>query len=115
MAVSTPVRREFCRRLFRVGGATAALRHSFLDTLSDAAIAAQQQGAAISATSHNGASVQFQFFTGWQPADALELIDVARAWADCADVATALALLPDAAVTSFGHDFTLANSTGGAL
>ena len=109
------IRREFCRRLFRVGGATAQLRHSFLDTLSDAAIAAQTAGSAVLSSSANGASVQFQFFAGWQPGDALELIDEARTWADCSDVATALALLPDGAVTSYGHDFTQANATGGAL
>lgn len=98
-----------------MGSASTAARHTILDTFADAAIAAQQRGAAISATSHNGASVQFQFFTGWQPDDALALIDEARTWADCANVADALALLPDAAVTSFGHDFTMANATGGAL
>ena len=115
MAASTPIRREFCRRLFRVGGATAQLRHSFLDTLSDAAIAAQTAGSAVLSSSANGASVQFQFFAGWQPGDALELIDEARTWADCADVATALALLPGGAVTSYGHDFSQAIASGGAL
>lgn len=40
--------------------------------------------------------MQFQFFAGWKPDDALELIDIARDWADCADVNTALALVePD--------------------
>ena len=75
MATSYAVRREFCRRLFRAGGATAELRHAFLDTLSDAAIAAQTAGSAVLSTAKNGASVQFQFFAGWSPADALELID----------------------------------------
>ena len=108
-------RLEFCRRLFRVGGATAQLRHAFLDGLSDSAIQAQQSGSAVSASSANGASVQFQFFAGWTPDDALALIDEARDWADAADVASALALLPDGPVTSYGHDFTTAHATGGAL
>ena len=59
--------------------------------------------------------MQFQFFAGWTPDDALSLIDEARTWADCADVATALALLPGGAVTSYGHDFSQAIASGGAL
>ena len=62
-----------------------------------------------------GASTTFQFFSGWNPSDVLPLIDEARDWADAADVASALALLPDGPVTSYGHDFTMANSSGGAL
>lgn len=115
MGATYAIRREFCRRLFRVGGATAQLRHSFLDTLSDAAIAAQTAGSAVLSSSANGASVQFQFFAGWTPDDALSLIDEARTWADAADVAAALALITDGPVTSYGHDFTNANATGGAL
>lgn len=101
--------------MFRVGGATALLRHAFLDTLSDAATKAAQTGRSVQSTSSNGASTTFQFFTGWQPGDALELIDAAREWADCTDLATALALLPDVPVTSFGSDFTNANANGGCL
>lgn len=115
MGATYATRREFCRRLFRAGGATAALRHTFLDGLSDTAIQAQQTGGSIQSTSANGASVAFQFFDGWSPDVALSLIDEARTWADCADVDTALALLPDGPVTSFGHDFTLSNATGGTL
>ena len=115
MGTTYAVRREFCRRLFRAGGATAELRHVFLDALADAAIAAQTAGSAVLSTSKNGAAVQFQFFAGWAPADALELIDEARDWADAADIAAALALLPDGPATSYGHDFTTANATGGAL
>ena len=115
MGATYAIRREFCRRLFRVGGATAQLRHSFLDGLSDSAIQAQQSGSAVLSSSANGASVQFQFFADWTPDDALSLIDEARAWADAADVAAALALLPDGPVTSYGHDFTNANASGGAL
>ena len=115
MGTTYATRREFCRRLFRVGGATAQLRHAFLDGLSDSAIQAQQTGSAVLSSSANGASVQFQFFAGWTPDDALALIDEARTWADAADVAAALALLPDGPVTSYGHDFTMANSSGGAL
>ena len=105
MGTTYATRREFCRRLFRVGGATAQLRHAFLDGLSDSAIQAQQTGSAISASSANGASVQFQFFTGWAPSDALALIDEARTWADCSDAGTALALVRDD-VTSYRFRFS---------
>lgn len=115
MGITYATRREFCRRLFRVGGATTVLRHSFLDSLADSALAAQASGRAVQATAAAGASTTFQFFSGWQPGDALELIDEARTWADCADVATALALLPGGAVTSYGHDFSQAIASGGAL
>ena len=114
MGATYAIRREFCRRLFRAGGATAELRHAFLDGLSDTAIAAQQSGNAIQSTSANGAAVTFQFFANWQPADVLDLIDEARDRADCADVATALALIGDGPVTSFGHDFS-AMGAGGVL
>ena len=40
MVPTYPIRREFCRRLFRVGGATETLRNAFLDTLADSALAA---------------------------------------------------------------------------
>ena len=114
MATTTATRREFCRRLFRVGGATAALRHAFLDGLSDSAIQAQQTGSAVQSTSANGAQVAFQFFAGWTPDDALSLIDEARTWADAASVTAALDLI-EGPVTSFGHDFSTANGTGGTL
>ena len=93
MGTTYATRREFCRRLFRVGGATAQLRHAFLDGLSDSAIQAQQTGSAVSASSANGASVQFQFFAGWTPDDALALIDEARDWADAATATVALAMI----------------------
>lgn len=105
MATSYAVRREFCRRLFRAGGATAELRHAFLDTLSDSAIAAQTAGSAVLSTSKNGAAVQFQFFAGWAPADALELIDEAREWADAATATVALALI-DPDVREYGFILT---------
>lgn len=91
------------------------MRHSFLDSLADSALAAQASGRAVQATATAGASTTFQFFSGWAPSDVLSLIDEARDWADAADVAAALALLPDGPVTSYGHDFTMANSSGGAL
>lgn len=115
VAPSCAVEREFCRRLFRVGGATALLRHAFLDALADSALAAQVAGSAVSATSTAGTSVDFQFFAGWEPGDVLSVIDHARDWADCATVAAALELIGDAGVTSFGHDFTMSNANGGAL
>lgn len=105
MGTTYATRREFCRRLFRAGGATAELRHSFLDTLADAAIAAQTAGSAVLSTAKNGASVQFQFFAGWTPSDALELIDEARDWADAATVAAALALI-DPDVREYGFILT---------
>ena len=105
MGTTYATRREFCRRLFRVGGATAQLRHAFLDGLSDSAIQAHQAGSAVSASSANGASVQFQFFAGWTPDAALALINEARDWADCADADTALALVRDD-VTSYGFRFS---------
>lgn len=95
MVPSCAVEREFCRRLFRVGGATTQLRHAFLDALADSALASQVAGRAVSATSTAGTSVDFQFFAGWEPADALATIDRARDWAECSDVATALVLIPD--------------------
>lgn len=92
MAASTPTRREFCCRLFRLGGATPAARNAWLDELSDSA-ALQQQGGAIVSTSANGASVSFQLPPKWSPDDAPALIDAARAWAEAADVDAALALI----------------------
>ena len=115
MGIPYATRREFCRRLFRAGGATTVLRHAFLDALSDTALAAQASGRSVQATSAAGASTTFQFFSGWSPAEALALIDEARTWADAADVATALELLPDGPVMSYGHDFTMANASGGVL
>ena len=91
------------------------MRHSFLDSLADSALAAQASGRAVQATAAAGASTTFQFFSGWDPSDVLSLIDEARDWADAADVDAALALLPDGPVTSYGHDFTMANASGGAL
>ena len=114
MAASTPTRRLFCRRLFRLGGATPALRHAWLDELSDSA-ALQQQGGAVVSTSANGASVSFQLPPNWNPDDANALIEDAYTWAEASDIAAALALLPDGPVTSYGHDFTTANASGGAL
>lgn len=105
MAPSCAVEREFCRRLFRVGGATALLRNAFLDALADSALAAQVAGRSVSATSAAGTSVSFQFFSGWEPADAMATIDRARDWADCSDVSTALALIPDD-VGSYGFKVT---------
>ena len=93
MGTTYATRREFCRRLFRINGDTAQLRHAFLDGLSDSAIQAQQTGSAVLSSSANGASVQFQFFAGWAPADALDLIDEAREWADAATATVALALI----------------------
>lgn len=68
------------------------MRQAWLDELSDSA-ALQQQGGAVVSTSANGASVSFQLPSNWSPDDAPALIDEARAWADAADVATALALI----------------------
>lgn len=104
MVPTYPIRREFCRRLFRVGGATEVLRNAFLDALADAALAAQSSGRAVQATSVAGASTTFQFFDGWEPSVALTLIDEARAWAAAADVNAALALIGDD-VTSYGFRF----------
>ena len=97
MGATYATRREFCRRLFRAGGATTQLRHAFLDGLSDSAIQAQQSGSAVLSSSANGASVQFQFFAGWTPDLVLELIDEARDWADAATVTAALALIRESA------------------
>ena len=93
MGITYATRREFCRRLFRVGGATTVLRHSFLDSLADSALAAQASGRAVQATAAAGASTTFQFFSGWAPSDVLSLIDEARDWADAAAVDAALALI----------------------
>jgi hypothetical protein len=86
----TAVKREFCRRLFRAGGGTAGERQAFLDTLSDAAIKAQQDGKSLVATGSGGTSVQFELFLGWKPEALIELIDEARNWAELATVADAL-------------------------
>ena len=114
LAESASVRREYCRRLFRVGGATAALRNAFLDGLSDAAIEAQQSGSAVLSTSKNGAAVQFQYFAGWTPAATLEYVDEARAWAACLTVEAALALI-NRGGSFVLSDFSNANATGGCL
>lgn len=55
--------------------------------------------------------MQFQFFAGWTPDDALALIDEARDWADAADVASALALI-GGPVYSYGFDRTNADFGG---
>jgi phospholipase/lecithinase/hemolysin len=89
----TAVKREFCRRLFRAGGATVGERQAFLDTLSDAAIKAQQDGKSLVATGSGGTSVQFELFLGWKPEALIELIDAARAWADLSTKDDALATI----------------------
>lgn len=104
MAAPTATRREFCRRLFRLGGATPALRQAWLDELSDSA-ALQQQGGAVVSTSANGASVSFQLPANWSPDDAPALIDDARTWAETSDVAAALAMI-GRGVRYFSPDFS---------
>lgn len=97
LVVSLPpnsVQREFCRRLFRAGGASVAERQAFLDVLADAALKAVQDGRrVISTTGTGGVGTTFQLFAGFPPDALLSLIDAARAWADAADVTAALALV----------------------
>jgi hypothetical protein len=99
------VKREFCRRLFRHGGASAETRHSFLDGLSDAALKARQDGKTLVGTASGGTSATFQSFATWRADEVLELIDAARDWADEDDVDDALVLIAPPA-RSYGPDFS---------
>lgn len=90
-----PVQREFCRNLFD-NGANAAARHAYLNTWRTEAIAARMAGTVLTGTGvSGGSSAQFQALAGMTPDDALELIDAARAWADAADVATAISMIAE--------------------
>lgn len=115
MGTTYAIRELFCRQLFDDARSTAELRRAYLKTLREDVVRAFSSGSAVVSTSANGASVGFQFFAGWNPSDAAELISEAYTWANAADEATALALLPSGPVTSYGHDFTLANASGGAM
>jgi hypothetical protein len=100
--VDSTIAGEFCRYLFRVGGATAALRNVFLDGLSEAAISAQMAGSSVLSTSANGASVQLQFVAGWSPVATLKIVEAARVWAAYATVEAALATITPSRRVSYG-------------
>lgn len=104
-------KREFCRRLFRAGGATPTQRASFLDDLADAALEAQTDGKTLTATASGGQSASFMVFSAFAPADVLALIDEARTWAAETTVTAALELIP-VAVRHVGADFS-GLATGG--
>lgn len=86
-------RSEFCRLLFRSGGADAAARHAWLNALYDAAWSQQKDGKTLFSTSYSGVFTQFQVLSGWKPDAIINLVGEARAWADAADVTAALALI----------------------
>ena len=106
--LTASLKREFCRKLYR-SGQTKAARTAWLDAISDEACKQQSSGRSVLSVASAGTSTQFQFFDGWSPADALALVDAARAWVleDTSTVDDALALVP-AGVTSFGHNFSSA-------
>jgi hypothetical protein len=97
-------KREYCRHLFNQG-ATPAQRHSYLDTLRDAALEAQTEGKTLSQTASGGQSASFLVFGAFSPEDTLALVDEARAWADALTLTAALALIPTA-VRHYGRDFS---------
>lgn len=105
MPVSSALRREFCRRLFRTDLVDEAARSALLDSISDAAVAASNDGRAVQATAANGASVAFQFVNGWDPQATVELVDEARGWITAANLADALALI-EGPVREYRQDFT---------
>jgi hypothetical protein len=105
-------KREFCRRLYRVGGATPTQRVSFLDELSDAALEAQTDGKTLTATASGGSSASFMVFQAYAPADVLELVDEARAWAAAASLDAALALIVGP-IRHYGRDFSSLHCGGG--
>lgn len=97
-------KREYCRILFRVGGATPAARNAYLDTLAATALTAQNEGKTITGTASGGTSAQFMVFSAFAPADVLALVDEARAWAAALTLTAALALIPTA-VRHYGARF----------
>jgi hypothetical protein len=101
----TSVRREFCRKIFRSGGADAAARSTYLDGLADIALKTQQSGKTLIGTASGGTSVQYQAFEGWRVDSLIEMLDQARSWILEDDVDAALELI--FAVTSFRGDFSL--------
>lgn len=92
----------FCEQLFDDGRSTPALRRAYLKPLRESVLSAQNSGGVVQSTSSNGAAVAFQIFNGWAPAVAAELLREAYTWADCADVATALALIVPVSRVSIG-------------
>jgi hypothetical protein len=98
---------EHVRRLYRLGGATPLLRHTWLDTQAEEILAAQfsdGSGSRIASTSANGASVAFATADGTSAANAnaraLALIAVLRPYADAANVADAISLIPPRCIST---------------
>lgn len=104
-------KQEFCRRLFRAGGATPASRASFLDTLADAALEAQTEGKTLTQTASGGQSASFMVFSAFAPADVLALIAEARTWAAASTIAAALEMIA-ARTTVVRPDFSQLGSYG---
>lgn len=90
---SAPVQREFCRRLFRLGGSDSASRHAWLDAISDAAIADKTAGRTLVSVGSMGSNSGFQIVNGWKPDDVLDIVNAARDWAGEDNVDDALALI----------------------
>lgn len=82
----------FCHYLFDTF-ATAELRLAYVKKVAASANDVGLSGGAISATSANGASVQFQIPSGWSNDDILGLTNEARSWAACVDADAAIALI----------------------
>lgn len=78
MAVSSPVLREFIRKVYRAATLAGETNDEYLDGLSDAALTALQSGKTLSASSGNGTSAAYQVFYGFDPANILEMVDQAR-------------------------------------
>lgn len=102
---TTPFKREFCRSLFEEAD-TIDARHALLTTLRNTAQKTLLEGRALVATAAEGSSATFQLLTGWSPDDTFALINEARAWADCADLTSALALINLRPIRAYRIDFS---------
>lgn len=92
LGASHTQRVAFCYYLFDTF-ATAELRLAYVKQVAASANVVTTGGGLISATSSNGASVQFQFPSNWSPEVVLALTNEARTWAACETVAAAIALI----------------------
>ena len=114
MGTTYATRALFCEQLFDDGRSTVELRLAYLKPLRESVLQAQNSGSAVLSTAKNGAAVQFQFFDGWAPSDAANLIHEAYSWARSSSLDAALALIHRGASFVLA-DFSQANATGGTL
>jgi hypothetical protein len=103
MPVSSPVLKEFIRKVYRAAALAGQTNDEYLDGLADTAITALASGKTISASSGNGQSVSYEVFYGSKPESLLELINKSRTASEEATVALAVATVTP--IYRVGNDF----------